>query len=47
MVYDVYLDTTIILIVGFIEQTYLIETTNQGALQHIITLTDLVKPLPT
>ena len=36
----------IIIIVGFIERTYLIETTTQGSLQHIITPTDLVKPLP-
>ena len=31
----------IIIIVGFIERTYLIETTTQGALQHIITPMDL------
>ena len=31
----------IIIIARFIERTYLIETTTQGALQHIITPTDL------
>ena len=37
----------IVIIVGFIERMYLIETTTQGALQYIITQTDLLKQLPT
>ena len=37
----------IIIIVGFIERTYLTKTTTPGPLQHIVTPTDMVKPLTT